>query len=73
METYWVMVNDHAVQQRADGVEAAHVQTCGPENTIKAQTKTSPRQQILRCFKVTVQTNDPNQAGFLNRELRIIL
>lgn len=69
------MVDDHAVQQRADGVEAAHVQTwgAGGGHTIKAETKTSFNQKILRCFTATVQINDPNRAGFLNRELRIIL
>lgn len=36
------MVDDHAVEQRADGVEAAHVQTCMPENTITAQIKAAP-------------------------------
>lgn len=27
------MLDDHAVQQGADGVEAAHVQTCGGETS----------------------------------------
>lgn len=67
------MVDDHAVQQRANGVEAAHVQTWGGGgHTIKAETKASFNQKILRCFTAAVQINDPNRAGFL-RELRIIL
>lgn len=30
--TYWVVVDDHAVQEGAHSIEAAHVQTCETEN-----------------------------------------
>lgn len=68
------MLDDHAVQQRADGVETAHVQTCGGRwgggrrtHTIKAQTRTCFNQKIVRSFTATVQINDPDRAAFRNR------
>lgn len=36
--TYRVMVDDHAVQQGANCIETAHVQTCELENTFKVCT-----------------------------------
>lgn len=46
--TYRVMLDDHAVQQGANGIETAHVQTCEVGNVVKTKSAHHKLRKALR-------------------------
>lgn len=46
--TYRVMLDDHAVQQGADGIETTHVQACELRNIVNHKSQTSWTKSIFQ-------------------------